>query len=365
MKRILNRFRKPNEEEPGFRVADLLDRVLEVIVDGVQDDDPDRQAQFNCRMDELRREVRMVPGTSIDARIAEDVLELCRDEFKVAVSSRFEREAHLTEIILFLRRALAGLSGDAQTFHGSLLEKSDRIKKLIQINNIHELKTRVAAEVSELHKIIVEKKEREQVQLCELSEQVTALQKKLKVAKTEASIDGLTGIANRRVFDFTLERWLTEHRRDNGAFTIALLDLDDFKEINDNHGHQIGDRVLVSAATELSRSIRPSDFLARYGGDEFVILSSGMSLHEAEHRLAGLLKKLQATPFECNSLERGVLSVSLTATCGVAEYAAGESSKDLIQRADEALYEAKHQGKNRVVARGCFIDAIREGRTPA
>lgn len=364
MKHILNRFRKPDDREPGFRVVHLLDQVLELITEGIQDDDSDRRAQFTCRMEELRREVRMVPGASIEVRLAEDVLALCRDQFELAVSSRFEREAHLTEIILFLRRALAGLSGDAQTFHGSLLQKSDRIKELIQINNIQELKTRVAAEVNELHRIIVEKKEREQVQICELSEQVTALQKKLKVAKTEASIDGLTGIANRRVFDFTLERWLTDHLKGSGAFTIGLLDLDDFKEINDNYGHQIGDRVLVSAATELSRSIRPSDFLARYGGDEFVILSSGMGLYESENRLASLLRKLEATPFECNSLERGVLSVSLTATCGVAEYAAGESSRDLIQRADEALYEAKHAGKNRVVARRrTTADALVESRT--
>lgn len=209
----------------------------------------------------------------------------------------------------------------------------------------------------------LEKQKQEQSQFTQLTERVSLLQHKLEEAKAEASIDGLTGIANRRSFDLTIQRWVAAHARSEEPFTVALFDLDNFKKINDNYGHQVGDHVLAFAALVLGRNVRSGDFLARYGGEEFVILSDGMKLAEAPTRFSKLLQDIASQQVQCKNSENGSFSVSFTASCGVAEYALGEKVSDLIRRADEALYEAKRLGKNRVATkRRSLLSAFYEGR---
>jgi diguanylate cyclase (GGDEF)-like protein len=153
------------------------------------------------------------------------------------------------------------------------------------------------------------------------------------------------------------------HEKSEESFSIALLDLDNFKQVNDSYGHQVGDQVLAEIARILSESIRSSDFLARYGGEEFILLSRGIQIQESEKRYSEILDRIARTPIRCRSSADELLKVSLTASCGVAGYALGESPKELIQRADEALYEAKRQGKNRVIAkRRSLLSAFYEGR---
>lgn len=114
---------------------------------------------------------------------------------------------------------------------------------------------------------------------------------------------------------------------------------------------------------ELGRHIRENDFLARYGGDEFVVLSGGINLGESERRFSGLLKSFGDNMRESRGGEGDPAAVIPTLSCGVAEYALGESAKDLIRRADQAMYDAKRQGKNRVVTKKRpLLGAFYEGR---
>jgi diguanylate cyclase (GGDEF)-like protein len=169
-------------------------------------------------------------------------------------------------------------------------------------------------------------------------------------AKVTAFLDSLTGIANRRNLSLTLQRWVAAHEKSEDPFTASILDIDDFQQINDGYGHQTGDQVLILAAADLSGNIRSTDFVARYGGDEFVILSAGMRLSEAERRFSNLLRMIKSKSYVCKSAEGRASSVSLTASCGVAEYGLGESANELIRRAGKAVRLAKREGKNRVVA---------------
>jgi len=126
--------------------------------------------------------------------------------------------------------------------------------------------------------------------------------------------------------------------------------------------------VLVRIARELRANIRSSDFLARYGGEEFVILSEEMKLSECEKRFSEVLRRIEAAKFECKSNSGSMVEISITVSCGVAEYALDEPAKDLVRRADDALYEAKRQGKNRVACKKRpLLGAYYEGRrrTPA
>ena len=361
----LNRLRKSGSTDPAVRITWLIDQLLEVIAENLSDEDTGRSS-FRSQLENLRRDILAVGDGNIPGLTALGTLDLCRGQFRLSHSKRLERDEHFTEIIVFLRKALAGLTGDSRTFHEDLLLTTKRIKGLVELKDIQELKGKIAAEVEALNQAVVEKQRREQVQFTHLTEKILVLQRKLETAKAEASLDGLTGIANRRNFDFTIQRWVIAHEKNEEPFTMAILDLDNFKQINDSYGHQIGDQVLVAAAMELGKNIRGSDYLARYGGEEFIILAAGMKLGESERRFSSLLKKIEGTRFACKSIEKGDLAISVTASCGLAEYALGESALDLIRRADEALYEAKRQGKNRAITkRRPLPGAFYEGRKRA
>jgi diguanylate cyclase (GGDEF)-like protein len=127
-----------------------------------------------------------------------------------------------------------------------------------------------------------------------------------------------------------------------------MLDLDDFKHINDIYGHQVGDRVLFCAAQWLSKCIRATDFLARYGGEEFVIMLTDVTLTQAERRFSELLSSMSACNYSFSDGKKECV-IGFTASCGLAEFNLEESGEDLLRRADEALYSAKRTGKNRVV----------------
>lgn len=147
-----------------------------------------------------------------------------------------------------------------------------------------------------------------------------------------AKTDPLTGAGNRRSFDERYQTATYKSERYNEPFSIIILDLDDFKPINDTYGHLEGDRILVAIAQVISRVIRPTDMLARWGGDEFIIILDGKS-NDAK-ALANRVKKAM----------KEASDIPITFSCGIAEYTKGEDIKTLTHRADKALYTAKAKG---------------------
>jgi diguanylate cyclase (GGDEF)-like protein len=157
----------------------------------------------------------------------------------------------------------------------------------------------------------------------------------------EASHDPLTGAFNRRAGMETLERELARSRREQRSLSLFVLDLDNFKAINDSFGHAAGDMVLSETKGVLSSCLRPFDTLIRTGGDEFLIVTPGASIHVAVFMGERILKRLRATAMEWNGTP-----MKVTATMGVA-CSCGELSKDeLIALADRALYRGKAKGRD-------------------
>lgn len=158
--------------------------------------------------------------------------------------------------------------------------------------------------------------------------------------------DPLTGVANRRAFD---ERLAAEHARCvryGRPFSLAMVDLDHFKLVNDTHGHQAGDLALVTVANILVAQLRTSDIVGRYGGEEFVLM-----LPETPSDPALLVADRCRTKIERTPLVYGGVTFSMTASLGIvnAPDARATSPAEMVRLADEALYAAKHQGRNRVV----------------
>ncbi len=157
--------------------------------------------------------------------------------------------------------------------------------------------------------------------------------------------DALTMVANRRHFLELLERELARSRRYATPVSCVMIDLDHFKEVNDRHGHMVGDQVLVAVAEALRRSIRDSDVVARYGGEEFVLLLPSTDVTGAQELAERCRAVVAATQV---AGRHGLLSV--TASMGVASLAGGSGDLDqLLSAADDALYRAKSDGRDRVV----------------
>jgi diguanylate cyclase len=175
---------------------------------------------------------------------------------------------------------------------------------------------------------------------------VKTLEENLKKARAEAATDALTGIPNRGGFDLALREWLLRAGKDGTPFTLAMIDLDDFKGINDTHGHQVGDRVLIAATQLLSDALEFGEVVARYGGDEFAVLLQTPALPKARTRVAAVMQRIAPSyEYEVNGEKR---FVTFTFSGGVTEYAPGDTPEAIVKRADEALYDAKKRGKSRV-----------------
>ncbi|HUM10199.1 MAG TPA: diguanylate cyclase [Myxococcaceae bacterium] len=157
--------------------------------------------------------------------------------------------------------------------------------------------------------------------------------------------DHLTGLSQRRPFLERIEEELRRSTSDRATLSVALLDVDDFKKFNDNHGHMEGDRALQTLALRLRRSVRASDLIARFGGEEFVIAFPRMDVERAVRRVNDLREELAGVP-----LSIGGQTFRLTVSAGVGSWPAdGDTFEAVLARVDERLYEAKRQGKDRVM----------------
>ncbi|NVZ75459.1 diguanylate cyclase, partial [Pseudomonas gingeri] len=165
----------------------------------------------------------------------------------------------------------------------------------------------------------------------------------LEEQRQKALIDPLTGLPNRAAWSERLDHEVAQWQQHGNTLLIAMLDLDHFKRINDNYGHLAGDKVLKIIASVLRKRLRPSDFIARFGGEEFVLLVPGTPVAAGLKLAENLRAAIEACPFHFKG-ER----VTITVSIGVSAFKAGERSDHVLKRADEALYRAKDAGRNRV-----------------
>lgn len=156
-----------------------------------------------------------------------------------------------------------------------------------------------------------------------------------------ATRDKLTGAASRQVIDSLFEQAVSRNKRGQKKTSLAIIDIDHFKQVNDKLGHQQGDRVLESVAHIIQLHIRDADVLCRWGGEEFLLLLSECDLAHATERVESIRQAIAAWRFHLDDTSHHV-----TVSAGLAEYEAGESLNRLIERADKALYQAKHDGRN-------------------
>jgi diguanylate cyclase len=174
--------------------------------------------------------------------------------------------------------------------------------------------------------------------------ELAKLHKELDRVSLQARHDALTGALNRKGLDEALIREVSTTKRNASVLSVALLDIDNFKKLNDTMGHATGDIALTHLATVARECMRPQDTLARYGGEEFVILLPDTVLDKGIEAMTRLQRELTKRFFLA-----GTEKVLITFSAGVAQMTESETPAEAIRRADQAMYLAKRAGKNRVL----------------
>jgi diguanylate cyclase len=260
-----------------------------------------------------------------------------------AVQAQEEMRQMLAEFI----ERLGVMNQSSTEFEGRI---EDSARQIESAKSIEDLKPLLGDVISATHAMARETAQSRE-QLKSLQEKVEAteaelthLHHELDSASALARHDPLTDALNRKGLEEAMEREISGMRRKETPLSVSLLDIDNFKKLNDSLGHDAGDRALVHLADVTRRSMRPSDTLARYGGEEFVLLMPDTKLEQGIEAMARLQRELTKSIYMA-----GKEKVLITFSAGVAQVGVEESGTDAIRRADQAMYLAKRAGKNRVM----------------
>ena len=303
--------------------------------------------------------MRLTVEEGLTARGVKSVSELLRTTRSRQAELRLERDSARDALKLLINRMLSELGElGSQTgrFHESVGRYADVIESADTLESLAGVVREMVEESRTVQLLVSQTQHRleeEHARASELSNRVGELEGELRRLSSEVSTDQLTQIANRRgllqAFDVECARLQRAEgdvpdENNPAGLSIGLLDIDNFKRLNDELGHSAGDEALKALAATVSKTLRPTDMVARYGGEEFVVLLPDTPVDEAQQILTRLQRSLTGGLFMHENKQ-----IFVTFSAGVTAYCPGERIEDALERADMALYQAKRAGKNRTL----------------
>jgi diguanylate cyclase len=278
-------------------------------------------------------------------RAASEMLAQTRARQHQVRAERDSARMALKDAIQQMLTELDALGDHTGRFSDSVARYVDTIANADSLENLAGVVRQMVDESRAVHGLVSETQERlheGRQRALELEAQVRTLEGELRRLSDEVSTDVLTEVANRRGLMQAFDVETARLERQGGELAIGLLDIDNFKKLNDTLGHSVGDMALKTLAGHVQKQLRPVDIVARFGGEEFVVLLPGAPVDEAQVTLTRLQRTLSASLFMHDGRE-----VFVTFSAGVTRLRPGETLEAALERADEALYEAKRTGKNR------------------
>jgi diguanylate cyclase len=256
-----------------------------------------------------------------------------RNSFKTLISSFIDKLKYMGE-------ASELYSGKIETYAQELSQTDDLIK-------INELVTHLMRDTSVMQTDILRSRDdllNQQRVASDTQARILKLQDELSQLSEVVRIDQLTGVLNRRGMDDAFATEIARYQRGGESLSVALLDIDNFKSLNDQHGHAAGDSALKHLAGVVKRTVRPTDIVTRMGGEEFVVILPNTGLDEAVTTMSRLQRALTKEYFLGNNQK-----LLITFSAGVALFQKEDDVSSILLRADQAMYLAKKSGKNRVM----------------
>ena len=284
----------------------------------------------------------------LSARGVRAVSELLRDARERQGQVRAEREQardSLKGMIHLMLSELDELGSQTGNFHASVGRYADVIAAADSLESLAGVVREMVVESRSVQALVQQTQARlhdENDKARGLAARVDELEGEMRRLSEEVTTDPLTQIANRRGLMQAFEALSAGQQRSGAALSVGLLDIDNFKRLNDELGHSVGDEALKALAAVVGKTLRPTDVVARYGGEEFVVLLPGTPVEEGQQILTRLQRSLTGGLFLHE--QRNVL---VTFSAGVTAYRDGERIEEALERADQGLYEAKRTGKNR------------------
>ncbi len=253
------------------------------------------------------------------------------------------RDAELRDIIKILTDGLAAISSGSAAYHRQILDTGTRFEAASRLSDLQRVRAAITTEVSSLRSAVTERQAADTKLTASLRAEVAQLRSRIEVANHAARVDALTGAANRGAFDEELARRCALASSGGVTFALLLADIDHFKSINDTYGHPIGDRVLHALVTFLRDRVRRDDMIARWGGEEFAVLLPSATARVAYTKAKALVDQLADSDWSVDPTRK----IRFTMSVGVTAWRHGDAPETIVERADRALYAAKHSGRNR------------------
>jgi diguanylate cyclase len=248
------------------------------------------------------------------------------------------------ELLSMLRQMLQEMTDKTETLAKNLGEKNQDLAGNVSTlrssrdkNEILRLLSTVVMQAGGIQNTV----EASHKDLVETKQALNALQEEMAETRQLLNEDALTGTLNRRGLDQTLTREIARAQRGDGVLSLSMVDLDFFKKVNDEFGHEAGDQMLVHFASLIKSIMRKSDALVRYGGEEFTLILPDTDARGAHFVLARLQQLMSKSPLEYEGRK-----INTTFSAGIATLHPDENGHALLRRADEALYVAKNSGRN-------------------
>jgi diguanylate cyclase len=344
LKKFIYRLHFVAEDQAELRTALLgLLRLLVENIDELVVDDQWMQGQITVISDLVNQPLNLRKLDDMERKLKDLIfkqgalkknLNEAQDRLKTMLATFVDRLGDITTV-----------TGD---YHATIERCAARISKSNNINDLTDVLGEVMRETRNIQISALNSKDeltQMRLRVTEAEKEVARLQNELAEASDMVRQDALTGALNRKGMDEALEKEVARSQRQGSKLCVALLDIDNFKKLNDSMGHKVGDEALIHLASVVQETIRPQDTLARYGGEEFVVILPDTHLEDGVNAMVRVQRELTKRFFLHNNDK-----VLITFSCGVAELLQEELPKDSLQRADQAMYLAKRAGKNRVVA---------------
>ncbi|MDY7571904.1 diguanylate cyclase [Pseudomonas sp. CCC4.1] len=359
----------PDAPEPTYSsVAEHIESTLLGLLSGLSLPEHHRpQAEAMCRrLEKGLNWYELLPILDDLAVLMLAITDSGQHEFEAYLKQLNERLESFQNNLQAASEGHAEGRSAADDLHSQLREHVDGLQNSVQdavdLNSLkHLLENRLEGLLGTMDQHQQQRIAREQevsAHLQGLAERIASMEQQaqgyrehLEEQRQKALIDPLTDLPNRAAWGERLQYEVDQWQKNGNPLLIAMLDLDHFKRINDGYGHLAGDKVLKIIATQLRKHLRPTDFIARFGGEEFVLLMPDTPLSAGLHLIEKLRAAIQACPFHFKGEP-----VTITTSIGVSAFRPGDRSDHVLKRADEALYRAKRRGRNCVEPQAATIE---------